>query len=204
MSNPVSITVSPEGKLSETDWQVTRADATQDFTLAGDAPAAGMEVDTSALNSLKNALSRARFEDVVSEQAAVGLADTTKARQVTIKTLDGFLYTLTITPKVAEGTQNYLLTVQVGAQFAQTRTKVEGESEEEATAADAKFAAELKTKQEKLDQERKLQGITYEVTNYTVQALVKSRTDLIKEKQAAQPARAPMSATSPPFQFGGQ
>jgi len=81
---------------------------------------------------------------------------------------------------------------------------VEGESAEQATQAEAQFSAELEGLKKKLAQEQRINGVYFEVSEYTVQALLKSRNDLLQAPQPAQPGQRPGSVTSPPFRFGGQ
>lgn len=212
VQNITSVSLSPEGKPGQTAWKVSRANSTGDFTVEGGIPA-GKELNTGTVNPLKNILGYPNFEDVVSAEAAKGLQGNAKSRRAIITTADGFTYTLDIAPKEAKGTEKYLMKVEVSAQLKTERDKPAEESEEAAKTAEEAFQAALKANQEKLAQEQALKGRVFEVTSYTVQALLKSKDDLLQDKAApaaagGAPAGAPSfnpgSVTTPPFQIPNQ
>lgn len=206
VQNITSVSLSKPGKLAEEDWLVTRPDSNSDFTLDGVLPE-GRELDTASVNALKSILSFAKFEDVVSEKAAEGLVDKTKTQRAIITTADGFSYTLDITPKEAQGTRNYLMTVNVLGEFSKERNKPEGEDPDIAKQADEDYAKKLKENNDKLQLEQSLNGRVFEVTAYTVQAFMKKRDGFFAMKAA--PASAPPAnntqprVTSQPVMFPG-
>ena len=95
-----SITVSPPAKPTDVAWKVTRADEVAEFTLEG--AKEGEVLDTTATSPLKSLFSYARFDDVVSTDTVDKIAKPLEKRTVKIETLEGFVYTLTVTPTEAE------------------------------------------------------------------------------------------------------
>jgi hypothetical protein len=218
-----SITLSQPGK-AQTEWKLTRDDENAEFKLEG--ATATEVIDTSVTSPLKNIFSYARFEDVVpANKVAERTAD--GKRTAVIETVEGFTYTLHISPAKpttpaptapdAEpaAADNLLLTVEVAAEIPKERKKTEGERPEDAKAADTAFTERQKILTEKLAKEKALAGITFEVAKTTVDPLLKDRASLIT-KATPPPAegaptggvqqlpggmitRPPVTATTPPI-----
>ncbi len=211
-----SIAVSAAGKPEQAEWKLTRADQNAEFALEG--AAATESLDTTAAGSYKTLLSSARFQDVTSTEASV-VEQSPERRVATLTTTDGFTYTLTLLAKPAlkvpdalaqtgeetpPAEENYQMTVKVDGKFATARTKPADEKPEDAKAADEAFQASLKTLQEKLKTEQAFQGRVYEVSKYTIDALLKSRADLL-QKTTTEPSNSlqPTEATTPPISIDG-
>jgi len=220
-----SITLSQPGK-AETDWKLTRDDENAEFKLEG--ATAAEVLDTSVTSPLKSLFSYARFEDVVPANKRAERAAADGKRTAVIETVEGFTYTLQITPTKpgtaapatpdAEpaATDNFLVTVEVAAEIPKERKKAEGEKPEDAKAKDDAFAERQKVLTEKLAKEKALAGITFEVARTTVDPLLKDRAALITKATPPPPAegaptsgvqqlpggmiaRPPVSATTPPI-----
>mgnify|MGYP001827218859 CR=1 FL=1 len=206
-----SITLrAPDDKDFE-PWTVMRENATDALSLEGLGD--NEELQTSAVNPLGNLFANLRFSDVVEAGLLESDGDKANARQAIITTFEGFTYTLNLTPKKAAeklseddfnpGAENYFLTVTVNAELAQEREKKPDESEEEAKAADEQFAAEKTRLEKKLATEQSYQGRTYELTKWSLNALLKARGDLAQTKEEA-PGATPSggaSVVSPPIQI---
>ena len=207
IANITSISLSSAGNLDEVAWSVTRPNSTGTFTLDGDVQA-GKEIDATALSALNNVFGYANFEDVVSAKAAEGLMNTSQTQRALITTADGFRYQLDITPKGAAGTKNYLMTVSVSADIVKERTKSEGEDPDIAKQADVDYAKKVKADEEKLAFEKSLEGRIFEVTEFTVQPLMKKREEFYAVK-APPTSTTPANnnnqprVTSPPVMFPG-
>ena len=148
-----SITLSQPGK-SETAWKLTRDDENAEFKLEG---ATATEVlDTTVTGPLKSLFSYARFEDVVpANKVAERTADDGK-RTAVIETVEGFTYTLHISPTKPTAaapaapdaepaaTDNFLLAVEVSAEIPKEREKAEGEKPEDAKTKDDAFVGRQK------------------------------------------------------------
>ncbi|MEM9081642.1 MAG: DUF4340 domain-containing protein, partial [Verrucomicrobiota bacterium] len=150
-------------------WTLTRTDESADF-IVPNIPA-GRQIDPNKTNALKNLLSFARFTDVLTKEQAAEKSDTSKARQLVIETFDNFRYLIDYAPRKrsAEDTnqaEEFIVTIKVTANLPAEREQKEGETEEEAKAADKTFA-ELK---EKLAREQNYANYTYTLSNWTLDA----------------------------------
>lgn len=184
----------------EFTWKLSRIADSAEFVLDG---ATEKEVlDSSVSSSAKTLLGNARFDDIVPSAKVAERAIPEKARTVLLETFDGFTYKLTLTPAkpsaAAAGTETILLTVDVSAQLATERPKVSDEKPEDAKTKDSEFAAKLKTLNEKLTREKAFAGITFEMSQATVETLLKDRASLI-----AKPATDAAAAPNPLQQLPG-
>jgi hypothetical protein len=170
-----SISLSQTGK-TDAAWKLSRDDEQAEFKLEG---ATGTEVlDTTVTSPLKSLFSYARFEDVVPAATVAERSDAAGKRTATIETLEGFTYTVNITP-TKPASESLLVTVDVTATLPAERKKEEGEKPEDAKTKDTAFADRLKALNEKLAKEKSLAGITFEVAKSTVDSVLKERDALI-------------------------
>ncbi len=199
-------------------WKLTRD--TEDGPFALVAAAAGETLDTAATDPLKSLFSYARFDDVISAASTAERLQPTGKRIATIETIEGFTYTLTFTPlkpattpppapnpasPTPPATDNYALTVAVTAELPKERKKAEGEKSEDAKTKDSAFTDRLKILTQRLDKEKALAGRTFEVSKFTVDALLKERSALLKKDAPVTPPPAtgmpqpgaPPAATKP-------
>lgn len=209
-----SISVSRPAMPAEAAWKVTRPDEVAEFTLEGSKE--GETLDTTATSPLKSLFSYARFDDVVSKETAGEIGKPLETKTVKIETLEGFAYTLTVTPTEAEKPKdadpeaappedNFLVTVEVAAEIPAERKKEEKESEDDAKAKDKAFADRKVELEKKLATEKAFAGRTFKVSRYAVDALLKDRAALIKQPEAAGAAAAgnPAQGGLPPGFPGG-
>ncbi|MGL5019188.1 MAG: DUF4340 domain-containing protein [Luteolibacter sp.] len=170
-----SISLSAAGK-SDVAWKLSREDEQAEYKLEN---ATGAEVlDTTVTSPLKSLFSYARFDDIVPAASVAERSDTAGKRTATIETLEGFTYTVDITP-TKPASESFLVTVDVTATLPTERKKEEGEKPEDAKTKDTAFTDRLKALNEKLTQEKALAGITFEVAKSTVESLLKERDALI-------------------------
>lgn len=213
-----SIAATSVGNPDQIDWKITRADENAEFSLEGAKPEE--KLDSNAMATLKSVLASARFQDVSTVEAKV-VEESKDRRVITITTKDGFTYTIQLLAKPAAkapdaqaqpgetppAEENFQMTVKVEGKFATERSKPAEEKPEDAKAADEAFQASLKTLQEKLKTEQGLQGRVFEVSKYTIDALLKTRADLLTKPAADGAASAasggPIEATTPPVSIDG-
>jgi hypothetical protein len=204
-----SISMSSAGKPESIDWKLTRADENAEFTLDGAKP--NETLDAAITAPLKTVFSGANFQDVASATDVATIEKAAERRVVTIETIDGFTYTITLVAKPAVKVPDalakpeetpppaeedaYHLSVKVAANFPKERVKAADEKPEDAKSKDEAFQATQKTLQEKLQKEQALQTRVYEVAKYTVDSLIKNRADLLTK--AADPAAATAQPSSP-------
>jgi hypothetical protein len=219
-----SITVSQVGK-AEPSWKVSRESETAEFSLAN--PPAGKVLDSNAAAPLKTLFSYARFDDVVPSAEVAKRAAEEGKKTAVIETVDGFTYTLQLSPTKPAATETpspdaanpssdaYLLTVEVAAEIPSERKKEADEKPEDAKTKDAAFAESRKALLDKLAKEKSFAGITFEVAKTLVEPLLKEIDTMVTDAAAPPAADAnagtlqqhpggiiaspPVSATTPPI-----
>ena len=157
-------------------WSLTRETETGDYTLASKKE--GEELDSSKTSGLKYFMSSPSFVDV-----AVGMKDEDtgmdKPTRATIETFDGFKYDLSIGKQ--DDKEQYFLKFDVSAKIGKERKPGEDEKPEDKEKLDKEHKEKVEKAEEKLENEKKLAGTVFVVSKYTVDALMKSRKDLLKE-----------------------
>jgi len=206
-----SIAVTTAGKPDQIDWKLNRADEKAEFSLEG--ANATEKLDTSATSLLSTLLSSARFQDVSTAEIST-VEQSPQRRIATIGTKDGFTYTIAMLEKPAlqvpdalakpgseppTPEENFQVTLKIEGKFATERIKPEGEKPEDAKLNEETFQASLKALQEKLKTEQAYQGRVYELSKNTIDALLKSRAELIAPPAAAGGAEA----STPPISIDG-
>lgn len=200
----------------ENEWELTRSDENSDFAFTEAFP--GVKTDVAATSPLKSLFSFSRFDDVVPAAEVEKRASPEKLQKAVITTFEGFTYEITLQPakpaEAKEGDQaplaadNYLMTVALEADLPKERKKPEVEKEEEAEAAQKAFDERLKALTENLEKTKALEGRTFEVSNFTVDALLKSRTDFMDKGPGPGAEAAPVpqgtSAFTPTVEFPAQ
>lgn len=175
VEKPKSISVTyPE---STNSYTVERETETGPWKLDG--LKAGEELDTSKTSSFSYALSSPSFTDVIPNPDAksLGLDNPTK---VVIKTFGGFTYTIKVGDKL---NGDYVMTVAVNGEHAREREPGKDEKPEDKKRLDKEFADNLKAFDDKLAKEKKFEGWTYKVSSYTLDSVLKKRSELLKEKK---------------------
>lgn len=182
---------------AEDSWAIKRdKDTENDFVLADAKP--GEKLDNTKVTA-SSLLSSPSFNDVSpKDKAAELLKEPVKAK---ITTFDGFSYDVQVAKQSKDGSDKYFMTIAVSADIPKARAPVKDEKEEDKKKADEAFAAEKKTKEDKLAKEQKFAGWVYEVSEYTVNNLLKKRSEIVKlevpKAEDPKPAAAPSAATPP-------
>ena len=185
-----SVTVTPAKK--EDAWKVSRPSKdVPDYAL--EAPKAGEELDATKL-ALASLLSAASFNDVKTLASAKDLFK--EASKVQITTFDGFTYDLQVAKTNQDGADKFFMTVAVKANLPKERQAGKDEKEEDKKRLDDEFKAQQDRLKEKLEKEQKLSGWAYEVAEYTINNLLKTRSEILKTAEAA-PAPAASGSPAP-------
>lgn len=144
------------------------------------------ELDTTKTSSFNYALGSPNFEDVIvnPDDAALGLDTPTT---IAIQTFEGFHYHITAGDKT---NSSIPMRVTVTADYPRERTPAEGEDETVKATKDKEFADTLKTRDEKLAKEKALGSWTYRVSSWTLDSILKNRSDLVKAKEEPKPEEA--------------
>lgn len=187
-------------------WTLTRESESADFT-AKNLPE-GRELDSSKTSSLKNILSFARFDDVLSAEDAEKLKDSSKARQLVIQTFDNFRYVIDFAPakndaadtSAADNAEELILTVEVSADLPEQPKFGADDDTETKKKTLEEFEENQKTLKEKLAAEQAFAGQAYLVANWTLDAANKSIQELTKEAPQPEPTPQPSAeATTAPI-----
>jgi hypothetical protein len=179
VEKPKSITVTfPEATNS---WTLTRENEFEEWKLAA---VKGEE----KLDSGKSASVTSPFSSPSLNDVAIGLtpeqSGLNEPTVIKIATFDGFHYTVNVGAKQDD---NYLLTVAVAGNFPKERAAVADEKPEDKAKADKEFGDNLKRWQDKLATESAFGKWTYQVASWTVDALLKKRSELLEEKSLEAP-----------------
>ena len=192
IEKPSAIEVIYNGTDSTNSWKLAKASDIADWKLDGELPE-GKELDTAQAPT--SALSNPAFNDLANDAEKVALDK--NATQIKINTSEGFEYVL----KVGDSTDgsDKIVSVAITANFPEKRTPAENESAEDKKKLDEEWAAAQKTLQDKLANEQKFTQHAYRVSSYTVDAILKKRSELIKDEEKG--AIAPPAGENLPIPF---
>jgi len=190
-----SISLTQPGS-DKNEWELERDSEEADFKFTSAFP--GVKIDKAATDPLKSFLSYGRFDDIVPTAEIEKRASLDKLQTATIKTFEGITYVLALQPSKSNS-ENYLLTFKVSGELPEKRKAAENEKPEDAAAAEKAFADRRKALADSIAQTKKLELITFEVSKFTVDALLKSRTDLMDKGPGPQAQPAPGQGLGPVF-----
>jgi hypothetical protein len=158
-------------------WKLTRETESGEWKLAG--AKTDEQLDASKAAGVSNPLGSPTFVDVLPGTAG-DESGTNQPAIVRIETFDNFAYTL----KAGPGTNDEMfLKVAVTAQIPKERTPGKDEKPEDKTRLDREFKDRQQKLEEKLKQEQALEKRTYLVSNWTLDPLLKERSQLLVEKK---------------------
>ncbi len=175
---------------------VTFPEATNSWTLTRETEAGEWKLVAAQaeekLDSGKSVGVTSPFSSPTLNDVALGLAPEQagldKPTVIKISTFDGFDYTVNVGAKTNE---NYLLTVAVTGNFPKERPAGADEKPEDKAKADKEFADKLKAQQEKLATEAAFGKWTFQVASWTVEPLLKKRSELLEDKPAPTESETP-------------
>lgn len=158
-------------------WSVSRtSESVSDWTLAN--AKEGETLDSAKTSGFGWALSSPSFNDVEVGNESSTLP-TDKATLIKLETFDGFTYQLKVG---AEHDGNRPLSFTVGADLPKERVAGADEKPDDKTRLDKEFADSEKKFSDKLTSEQALERWTFLVPNYTLDSLLKHRSELLKTK----------------------
>ncbi|MGH7951223.1 MAG: DUF4340 domain-containing protein [Limisphaerales bacterium] len=170
-------TISVTFPQATNSWELTRTNMSANWKLADAKP--GEKLDATKSSELSDALASPNLTDVVPnpKAAQTGLD---QPKKIEIKTFDGFDYLLKIGD---ETNDNYYLTVNVTGSFPKTRTPGKNEKPADNIKLDKEFQTQLQTREAKLAQEQKFEHWVYLVPTWTINPLLKERSQLLIKKK---------------------
>lgn len=177
-------------------WKMTREVEAGEMKLAD--KQAGEELDTSKIYSVGSVLSSASFNDVYAPDVkpeAVGLDKPIKA---VLETFDGITYNVNI----GKGTNDeaYAVHVTLTADLPKERVPGKDEKPEDKDKLDKEFKEKIDKLNAKVKQEKEFEKWTFQVSKWTVDALLKNRSEYLKPppaKEDTKPAAADAKGDAP-------
>jgi hypothetical protein len=142
----------------------------------------GEEFDTGKASSIGNLLSWPSFVDVASPELNAETTGLDAAVVAKLDTFEGFTYTVKVGSKPATN-DNHYLQVGVTADFPKEREAPEDETPEDKERLDKEFKETTDNLEEKLQKHKSHEGWTYIVSKWTVENILKNRTDFLKEPE---------------------
>jgi hypothetical protein len=184
--------------VATNSWKLARETESGDWKLADAKP--GEELDSSKISGVTGPFSSPTLNDIVISPnlAQLGLD---KPTTIKIGTFDGFDYVVKVGQKTND---DFPLVVSVSADIAKDRTPGKDEKPEDKAKLDKEFKDRQQKLEDKLKQEQAFGKWTYLVASWTVDPLLKERSQLLVEKKtetagttnAVEKAEAPASQSS--------
>ncbi len=159
-------------------WKAARETETGSWTVA-DAKSEE-NFDTNKLSGFSHALNNPSFIDVAIDKPAdqTGLD---KPAVVTIQTFDGFTYRFSVGKQSPD--QNQYVQVAVSAEFPKERTPAADEKAEDKEKLEKEFKEKQQKLQEKLKEEQAFAKWTYTVPKWSLEQVLKNRSELLVSKE---------------------
>ena len=184
--------------VATNSWKVTRdTDSSNDWKLGDAKP--GEQLDSSKTSSFSYALNSPTFNDVLPADAKSEQDGLDKPTVVTLQTFDDFTYTLKVGQKTNDA---FPIALTVAAQIPKARTAAKDEKPEDKTRLDKEFKDKQQKLEEKLAQDKAYEKRVYLVTGWTVDPVLKERSQLMAEKKEEpkkeEKAAAPDTSTNLP------
>jgi len=170
-------------------WKLTRDTETAEWKVAEAKPTE--QLDASKASGVANPFSSASFVDVATNAPSAAMD---KPIVAAVDTFDNFNYTLKVGQKTND---NYPVAMLVSAQLPKERTAGKDEKPEDKTKLDKEFKDKQKKLEEKLAQEKTFENWVYLVSSWTVDPLLKERSQLMVEKKE-EPKKEEKGAASEP------
>ena len=178
----------------EKNWKLVRDTESGPWKFGDATP--GEEADSAKGSSIASNFAHMSFADVLDLNAKPEETGLDNPATVSFDTFDGFGYVF----KVGKlNGNNYPVTVSVNANLAGQRVAPPDEKPEDKKKADEEFEKKKKILDEKLAKEKKAEGRTYLVTKFTVEQVMKNRSELVKAPATPLPlpGASPATAHSP-------
>jgi uncharacterized protein DUF4340 len=173
-------------------WKLARDTESAEWKLADARP--GEQLDSSKASGVASPLSSPSFTDVMTsvKPEETGLV---KPTVVTADTFDNFTYILKVGQKTND---NFPLAMTIAAQPAKERVAGKDEKPEDKAKLDKEFKETQKKLEEKLSQEKSFEKWVYLVSTWTVDPLLKERSQLMAEKKEEPKKDEKVSTSEPP------
>jgi hypothetical protein len=160
-------------------WKVSRdTETATEWKLADAKPEE--KLDSSKTSGFSYALSSPSFNDVLAPDTKPDQTGLEKPTVITLSTFDNFTYQIKVGQKTND---NLPILVAVSAVIPKERTPGKDEKPEDKTRLDKEFKDQQKKTEDKLTQEQAYGKWVYLVSNWTLDSLLKERSQLLAEKK---------------------
>ena len=190
VDKPNSIEVIYPGDESTNSWKITKSSDVAEWELFGNVPE-GKVLDTGSTPT--SPLSSPSFNDLATEAEKSQLDK--NATQIKIGTFDGLNYHVKI-GQTASGNDR-IIQVKTTATFPKSRISGENEKAEDKANLDKEWKEKQEELKEKLQKEAAFNKNVYRVSSYTVESILKKKSELLKDNEKAEPS----SSNEPPVPF---
>ncbi|HVM47008.1 MAG TPA: DUF4340 domain-containing protein [Candidatus Acidoferrum sp.] len=165
--------------VASNSWKVARdTDSSNDWKLSEAKP--GEQLDSSKTSGFSYALASPTFNDVLpadTKPAQVGLD---KPTTLALQTFDNWTYTVNVGQKTND---NLPITVAISAEIPKERIPGKDEKPEDKAKLDKEFKDKQQKLEDRLAQDKAYEKRIYLVSNWTVDSLLKERSQLMQEKK---------------------
>lgn len=168
--------------VTTNSWKLTRETEAGDWKLAN--TNAGEELDSAKLSSVTSPFTSPTFNSVL---PGAKLEGTNKPTVIKIETFEGLNYSINVGDKTND---DYFVTLSVAAMPAPERVAGKDEKPEDKARLDKEFKDAQQKVADKLKQEQAFQQWTYLVPNWTMDAVLKNRSELLADKKTEPPTGA--------------
>ena len=189
VEKPKSIEV--DFPVATNSWKLTRETEAGEWKLAN--TNAGEELDSAKLSGVTSPFASPTFNGVL---PGAKLAGTNQPTVVKIETFDGFSYTINVGEKTND---DYFMTLSVAAKPAAERVPGKDEKPEDKARLDKEFKDAQQKTADKLKQEQTYQQWTYLVPGWTLDAVLKNRSELLKTETSAGGEKSSETNQMPPL-----
>ncbi len=156
-------------------WKLTRETEGGELKLAD--RKAGEELDSSKASGAGYLLSSPSFTDVLSPDTKPETIGMDKPMEAVLETFDNFVYTIEIGRQTND--DNYPMRFKLTADLPKERVAGKDEKPEDKTKLDKEFKDKQDKLKEKLNQEKAYEKWTYLVSKWTIDTLLKPRSELL-------------------------
>jgi len=186
--------ISLTGTNDAQTWSLARPSEAGDWVLTDPRP--GEQADKGKTSSLNWALSSPTFNDVLPKDAEAVKDAFASASTLRIGTFDGFDYVVKVAP--ADG-DDFWLTVEVSADLPKEREVPADEKPEDKEARDKAWKEQQDKLREKLKKEQALNGWVYKVARWSVDSLLKDRSQWMADAKNPDDSAATGGGAAPAF-----
>lgn len=160
-------------------WRLSRTNAAAEWTLIN--AGAGEKLDQNKVSGLGSFLSFGSFSDVKPLPKDLKEIGLDKPRVVTVETFDDFKYQLKIGGNTND--ENLSLQLVVSANLPKERIAGKDEKPEDKEKLDKAFKDRQSKLSEKLANEKVLEGWVFQISKWSLDAVLKDRQELLEEKK---------------------